>query len=53
MGCFYLGELPSPRERCVAVVGARMCTNYGRSIAVEVAEVLENMEFYSQWYGMV
>ena len=39
-GLFYLGELPGHRERCVAVVGARMCTNYGRSIAVEVAEVL-------------
>ena len=27
-------------EKCVAIVGARMCTNYGRNIALQVAEEL-------------
>ena len=39
-GLFYQGELPDPKERCVAVVGARMCTNYGRNTAAEIGEML-------------
>ena len=39
-GLFYVGELPQQQERCVAVVGARMCTNYGRNIAAQIAEEL-------------
>ena len=39
-GLFYLGDLPEAKERCVAVVGARMCTNYGRSIAMQIVEEL-------------
>lgn len=39
-GLFYLGDLPKAQERCVAVVGARMCTNYGRNIAMQIAEEL-------------
>ena len=39
-GLFYLGDLPEATERCVAVVGARMCTNYGRNIAMQIAEEL-------------
>lgn len=36
-GIFYLGDLPGKEEKCVAVVGARMCTNYGRNVAAEIA----------------
>lgn len=36
-GLFYLGQLPQPTERCVAVIGARMCTPYGRHAAEEIA----------------
>ena len=39
-GLFYIGSLPAKGERCAAVVGARMCTNYGRNIAVEIAEMM-------------
>ena len=39
-GLFYLGELPLQDEKCVAIVGARMCTNYGRNIALQIAEEL-------------
>ena len=38
-GLFYLGELPGQDERCVAVVGARMCTNYGKGMANEIGEM--------------
>lgn len=36
---FYLGELPG-EERCVAVVGARMCSEYGRSVATMLGREL-------------
>lgn len=39
-GLFYLGELPQQEERCVAVVGARMCTGYGKQMASQIAEIL-------------
>lgn len=39
-GLFYKGELPEKTQRCIAVVGARMCTNYGRNTAAEIAEML-------------
>lgn len=39
-GLFYQGALPEKTERCVAVVGARMCTNYGRNTAAEIGEML-------------
>ncbi len=32
-GLFYKGELPSEEETAIAIVGARMCTPYGRGMA--------------------
>lgn len=37
---FYKGALPKEKERAAAVVGARMCTSYGRAAALEIAEKL-------------
>lgn len=39
-GLYYRGSLPAPGEFRVAVVGARMCSEYGRSIAREIAREL-------------
>lgn len=39
-GLFVKGQVPQAKERCVAVVGARMCSNYGRSMARELAAKL-------------
>lgn len=39
-GLFVKGELPGQQERCIAVIGARMCSNYGRSMARETAGLL-------------
>ena len=39
-GIFYRGRLPQPDELRVAVVGARMCSEYGRSIAREIGRQL-------------
>lgn len=40
LGLFYQGNLPKQQEICVAVVGARMCTGYGISMARELAGLL-------------
>lgn len=34
---YYRGGLPKETMPCVAVIGARMCSEYGRSVAVEFA----------------
>lgn len=34
---YYIGELPAEAMPCVAVIGARMCSEYGRFIAAELA----------------
>lgn len=39
-GLFYRGKLPEPGKRAVAVVGARTCSEYGRSIVKKSAYVL-------------
>lgn len=39
-GLFYRGRLPAPDEFRVAIVGARMCSEYGRGIAKELAKEL-------------
>lgn len=39
-GLFVKGDLPKEQERCVAIVGSRMCSNYGRSAARTLAAVL-------------
>lgn len=39
-GIFYRGRLPAPGEFRVAVVGARMCSEYGRTIARDIAREL-------------
>lgn len=38
-GLFYRGSLPDQEEPAVAIVGARQCSNYGRTMARELAEV--------------
>ena len=39
-GIFYRGSLPVPQQLHVAVVGARMCSEYGRTVARELAREL-------------
>lgn len=36
-GLFYRGELPKQEETCVAVIGARMCSYYGRNTAEQLS----------------
>lgn len=38
-GLFYKGGLPEQNAPAVAIVGARQCSNYGRAMARELAEV--------------
>lgn len=40
LGLFSIGELPKKEEICIAVVGARMCTQYGYDQAVLLARRL-------------
>lgn len=37
---FYKGELPGEKEKTAAIVGARMCSSYGRTAALELGERL-------------
>ena len=39
-GIYVRGELPDPKKKTVAIVGARMCTPYGRAMASYFARVL-------------
>lgn len=39
-GLFVKGQVPREQERCIAVIGARMCSNYGRNMARELAAKL-------------
>lgn len=39
-GIYVRGELPDPEKKTVAIVGARMCTPYGRATASYFARVL-------------
>ena len=39
-GIYVRGELPDPEKKTVAIVGARMCTPYGRAIASYFARTL-------------
>lgn len=39
-GLFYKGSLPKEDRFCVGVIGARMCTEYGRKIASELGKRL-------------
>lgn len=39
-GIYVRGELPDPEKKTVAIVGARMCTPYGRAAAAHFARVL-------------
>ena len=39
-GIYVRGELPNPGKKTVAIVGARMCTPYGRAAAGYFAQVL-------------
>ena len=37
---FYKGRLPQKEERMVSVVGARMCSGYGKSKTLEISKLL-------------
>jgi DNA processing protein len=37
---FYKGKLPESTNKTVAIVGARVCTEYGRSVAYKIAKEL-------------
>ena len=37
---YLLGDFPDPKKRSVAIVGARSCSEYGRSEAVRFARIL-------------
>lgn len=37
---FYIGNIELLRKPCVAVVGARKCSEYGRQVAVKIGKVL-------------
>lgn len=39
---FYKGELPLESEKTAAVVGARMCSSYGRTMALKLGERLSD-----------
>lgn len=39
-GIYVKGQLPDPEKKTVAIVGARMCTAYGRAMASHFARVL-------------
>ncbi len=34
---YYIGRLPAETMPCVAVIGARMCSEYGRTVAADLA----------------
>ena len=34
---YYMGNLPKDDEQCFAVVGTRLCSSYGKQIALEIA----------------
>lgn len=39
-GIYIRGKVPGPGERAIAIVGSRMCSPYGKSIAIELANAL-------------
>lgn len=41
---FYKGQLPKEEAKAVAVIGARDCSNYGKTIAREIGEALAQYE---------
>lgn len=42
---FYKGRLPEENEKTVAMVGARRCSSYGRTAALELAHALSDQGF--------
>lgn len=40
LGLFYLGNMPKPEERAIAMIGARKYSDYGRCMAEHFAEKL-------------
>jgi DNA processing protein len=38
---YYVGEIKD-KENCIAIVGARRCTNYGKEVAYQIASELAN-----------
>lgn len=44
-GIFVKGKLPDVRQRCLAIVGARDCSEYGQYVARHFAEKWHRMEW--------
>ncbi len=44
-GLFYLGQLPDINEKCIAMVGSRNCSAYGKKCAYELANYLAKNGF--------
>ena len=44
-GLFYIGQLPKSFDKCVSIVGARRCSEYGRSVAIDVASELSKLGY--------
>lgn len=43
---FYMGELPSERPPCVAIVGTRKPTDYGKAVTIQLAKDLSKAGVY-------
>lgn len=39
-GLYVKGDVPGEQERCISIIGSRMCSNYGREMARELAKNL-------------
>lgn len=44
LGLYVKGRLPSQEQKTVAIVGARMCSEYGRAVAKELGKRLAAMD---------
>lgn len=44
-GLFYIGDLPASFDKCVSIVGARRCSEYGRYAAQELAKKLSELGY--------
>ena len=40
LGLYVKGRLPSQEQKTVAIVGARMCSEYGRAVAKELGDII-------------
>ncbi len=45
-GLYFLGNLPKSRQKMVAIVGARNCSEYGRKMAKDLAYALSSRNYW-------